>query len=336
MRQFYNAFRYDPQIKIKNFSRATTSTLIKIYEQLIEKNPKFLLDELQDKSEIYSRFISPDKDDEFYSGLRDLLHVGAAPSYILLLYFFSKYYEDTNLLEQIIQFLVKYFVRRNITDFPATRELDKIFIDLVDISEEKGEITFSFVKNYLTAPGRFADDETFINMLLGDIYITNTNMARFILSKLEESHMTKENWRDLWAKTKYNKYIWTIEHILPEGGNLPKEWIQTIADGDAEKAKIIQGMCVHKLGNLTLTAYNSNLSNFSFIKKRDRVDDKSSNYIGYKNGLYLNKELAEKENWTVEDITNRTKKLVKEVFELFAVEDRPLPPIKLPCLDGEE
>ncbi len=43
LRQYYNAFRYDDKIKIKNFPRATKSVLIKIYEQLIEKDPELYL-----------------------------------------------------------------------------------------------------------------------------------------------------------------------------------------------------------------------------------------------------------------------------------------------------
>lgn len=87
-----------------------------------------------------------------------------------------------------------------------------------------------------------------------------------------------------------------------------------------EEAEKLQVEWVHKLGNLTLTAYNPNLSNFSFKKKRDRKDNRG-NYIGYKNGLYLNRELAKKNSWTIEDIKNRTNHLVKEALNLFKIED---------------
>ena len=222
LRQYYNAFRYDDKIKVKNFPRATKSTLIKIYEQLIEKDPEFILTELVNKSKIYNRFILPNPEDNIYHELLDLLHVGAAPSYTLLLYLFSKY-EDTNFLKEVIRFLVKYFVRRNITDFPATRDLDRIFMSLVDACEDNGNINVNFIVSYLTKPERFANIETFKNKLLGDIYTDNTAMARFILCKIEETHMTKETWKDLWIKDKSNKYVWTIEHIFPEGSNIPQD-----------------------------------------------------------------------------------------------------------------
>ena len=131
--------------------------------------------------------------------------------------------------------------------------------------------------------------------------------------------MTKETWKDLWSKDKNNKYKWTIEHIFPEGQNIPKDWVQMIANGDEKRAKELQEKYVHKLGNLTLTAYNPNLSNLTFIEKRDRKDGRG-NYIGYKNGLYLNKNLTNKTRWTVADIEERTKELVKEALNLFMVE----------------
>ena len=334
LRQYYNAFRYDNKIKIKNFPRATKSVLIKIYERLIEKDPEFILNELVSKSEIYNRFISPNPNDELYYNLLDLLHVGAAPSYTLLLYLFSNY-NDTKFLKEVVKFLVKYFVRRNITDFPATRDLDRIFIGLVDACENSGKIDVNFIVSYLTKPERFADIETFKNKLLGDIYTDNTAMARFILCKIEESHMTKETWKDLWIKNKNNKYVWTIEHIFPEGHNIPRDWIQIIANGDEEKAKKLQEKCVHKLGNLTLTAYNKKLSNFSFIRKRDRKDDQG-NHIGYKNGLYLNRKLAGKNKWTILDIEERTKELVRSALELFAVNEENIGDIEFSCSNGGE
>jgi hypothetical protein len=44
---------------------------------------------------------------------------------------------------------------------------------------------------------------------------------------------------------------------------------------------------VHKLGNLTITGYNSTLSNRSFEVKKNMNDD-SGNHIGFNNGLTIN------------------------------------------------
>jgi len=74
---------------------------------------------------------------------------------------------------------------------------------------------------------------------------------------------------------------------------------------------------VHKLGNLTVTRYNSALSNFPFEKKRDRQKD--GLYVGYKNGLEINKEIAQKDNWTIQDIVARTETLAAELLKIYSL-----------------
>jgi hypothetical protein len=170
----------------------------------------------------------------------------------------------------------------------------------------------------LTNPARFADDRIFEDRLRGNIYEDNTDVARFILCKIEELHQSKEIYSDLWSRDKSEKFIWTIEHIFPEGENIPDDWVNTIAQGDKARAKELQIEWVHKIGNLTLTGYNSNLSNLSFEKKRDRKD-KNGKLIGYKNGLYLNEDLKDKNSWEVSDIERRTESLVKLAMDLAKV-----------------
>ena len=87
-----------------------------------------------------------------------------------------------------------------------------------------------------------------------------------------------------------------------------------IAGGDADLAKQYRMEYVHKLGNLTVTRYNSALSNFPFEKKRDRQKD--GLYVGYKNGLEINKEIAKKEKWAIQDIAARTEALSAELLKI--------------------
>ena len=50
IRQFYNAFKSNADIKVGNYSKATRSNIIKIYETLIAKNPTYIFDQLIEKS----------------------------------------------------------------------------------------------------------------------------------------------------------------------------------------------------------------------------------------------------------------------------------------------
>lgn len=135
--------------------------------------------------------------------------------------------------------------------------------------------------------------------------------------RVAEQGMTKETWVDLW-KYEGKLFVWTIEHIFPQGDNIPASWVTMIADGDPKKAKTIQETHVHKLGNLTISGFNSALGNKSFKDKRDRTDSKSRE-VGYKNGLKLNAELATAEGWSVAQIDTRTTTLVDQVMSLFAL-----------------
>ena len=113
-------------------------------------------------------------------------------------------------------------------------------------------------------------------------------------------------------------FVWTIEHIFPQGDNIPASWVTMIAGGDEKKAKAIQETHVHKLGNLTISGCNSALGNKSFKDKRDRTDSKGRE-VGYKNGLKLNAELATSDGWSVKQFDARTTALVDQVVSLFAL-----------------
>ena len=143
--------------------------------------------------------------------------------------------------------------------------------------------------------------------------------TRFILTKIEEAeNQTLEIYSDFWERNKSGIYIWTVEHIFPQGINIPVEWINMIANGDKNLANDYRDKYVHKLGNLTLSGYNQRLSNLSFIIKRDRKD-KKGNFIGYKNGLYLNRQLSTIDFWKIEHIEKRTLFLVEKAKKLFKI-----------------
>ena len=56
----------------------------------------------------------------------------------------------------------------------------------------------------------------------------------------------------------------------------------------------------------------------SFDRKKNRVQDGKN--IGYMNGLWLNKILKEKDNWTANDIEKRTELIVDKAIKLFSLE----------------
>ena len=202
---------------------------------------------------------------------------------------------DADILETI-KLLTRFFVRRNITDTPNTRDLNKIFMQIIsDVEEGKLTGTAIYQHIYDELVRWSATDELFEEKLKGDIYEENVGVARFVLCAIAQKHMTNETWTDLWEQNDYGGkkvFKWTIEHIFPEGKNIPDKWVDMIAAGDRNLANEYLEQYVHKIGNLTVTGYNSTLSNLSFVEKRDRLNAQKL-YVGYKNGLEINKELVE-------------------------------------------
>ena len=64
----------------------------------------------------------------------------------------------------------------------------------------------------------------------------NPDATRFLLCYYEDKFKTNEIYTNLWSRDKSNKYVWTIEHIFPEGENIPTDWIDMIANGDKDLA----------------------------------------------------------------------------------------------------
>jgi len=320
LRQFYIAFKYKPEVEVKGISRATRSTLIRIYEKLIDERSGWIFKELCDKGKVYNRLINPANElnsNTLETLLKDLEHIGGVASYTFLLYLLCEHAIAPVEIENVLKILVPYFVRRNLTDVPPTRDLDQIFVDLITTCRTDANTQVAdLARNYLSDPIRRASDDLFRTKLSGNIYADNVGVVRFILCKLEETQQTREKLTDLWDRDEKGRYIWTVEHIFPQGENIPQSWVNMIADGDKAKAEKYRKSYVHKLGNLTLTGYNSKLGNLSFEEKRERTDRKGR-LVGYKNGLYLNRELKTKSRWRIEDIKDRTASLVDEAIRLF-------------------
>jgi hypothetical protein len=322
-RQYYNAFR-DELKAIHQVPVATRSNLIQVYEKLIDNDARDFLQKIGTAGRLYSVMLSRSREDEdngLGKPLKDLERIQGAPSYLLLLYLFTRkeiMELDNDHLASIITFLARFFVRRNLTDTPPTRDLTRFFMAMIEkIGGLKAWEIVRAIEQQLIAVS--ASEAEFRRKLEGPIYEENSGVTRFILCALAEQAMTRETWLDLWHIDN-KQFLWTIEHIFPQGDNIPKSWVSMMAGGDEKKAKELQQAYVHKLGNLTISGFNSYLGNKSFEEKRDRVD-RQGRPVGYKNGLRLNEDLASATSWSVEQIDRRTEKLVEQVIRLFRLEN---------------
>ena len=165
----------------------------------------------------------------------------------------------------------------------------------------------------MTTKERYSADEDFKKLLIeGDLYSVNTGATRCLLTKLEKSLRTRENDVDFWSLTDAGKLIWSIEHILPQNPDDKSNWNTLFTEEEKKNY-------VHRLGNLTLTCYNSTLSNKSFLNKCSVTDDKK-NEIGLKSGnVKINQYLLDKDDWAIECIKTRSRVLADQIMSFLGI-----------------
>jgi uncharacterized protein with ParB-like and HNH nuclease domain len=332
LRHFYNTFKHLETIKVDKVTRATRSHVIRIYETLINRDAKLLFDELTRSADIYGKLINCEsKSKELSAGLTELAWINSTPAYLILLYLSSleaKHFADGKFLVKVVELLARYFIRRNVTDIPPTRQIDQAFIDVVETCAariKKGKVLdYDWFVAELLKHARPATLKEFKTALGGQIYDNNTWMARYVLIQLDQMHHSREYKPDFWARDEKGKFVWTVEHVLPQAEKLPDHWVKMIANGDRDKASALQDEWVHRLGNLTLSGYNSDLATASLEKKQKLAKDKNvlghKINIGYQNGLVLNSLqikskqgkfcLADAPQWNTEMISARTDLMV--------------------------
>ena len=97
---------------------------------------------------------------------------------------------------------------------------------------------------------------------------------------------------------------------------LSTEWKKMLAGDDSQAGEKIRTDNVNKLGNLTLTTYNAELSNRLFFHKQNEKA------IGYKDDILakgLNSYICQQENgeWGAKQIQTRTELLIEEILKVF-------------------
>lgn len=119
-----------------------------------------------------------------------------------------------------------------------------------------------------------------------------------------------ENWK---RKELVNAENYTIEHILPQNQNVSPQWQQELGD-DWERVK---NKYLHSLGNLSLTGYNSELSDRPFA-------DKKSIEGGFDTSpLFLNASIREATIWNENAILKRASTLAERACIVWKKPDLP-------------
>lgn len=203
-------------------------------------------------------------------------------------------------LKLIIILCISYVFRRSICDIP-TNSLNKTFATLKN--EIKPDDYVNSIKAFFVMRNdykEFPDDDKFAAAFVSrDIYTMRSR--NFILSHLEnygnKAPIIIENY--------------TIEHIMPQNSSLSPEWQQMLG----AKWREVQKTYLHTIGNLTLTAYNSEMSDHPFMVKMDMEG-------GFKeSALRLNAYVVKLNEWNEQTIKERAALLADKAKQIWAYPD---------------
>jgi uncharacterized protein with ParB-like and HNH nuclease domain/predicted transport protein len=241
--------------------------------------------------------LGSETDADLKLAFHDLRELKVDVAYPFLLELYHDYKADTlskaDLLAAV-RLVEAYVFRRAICAIP-TNSMNKTFATFTK-SLKKDRYLESIQAHFLGLPSyrRFpSDDEFHRDFQTRDVY--NFRSRSYWLRRLE-NYDRKE-------RVAVDEY--TIEHILPQNENLSPKWREALG----EEWQRIQKTWLHSLGNLTLTAYNSDYSDRAFSEKRDMPDAPEK---GLKQSpLKLNQGLGILETWNEDTIKSRAGKLAE-------------------------
>ena len=191
---------------------------------------------------------------------------------------------------EILRLCESYVLRRAICGIP-TNSLNKTFATLKNVIREEFYVkSIQIALGSQTSYKEFPKDEAFKREFMMKV-IYNARIRNYLLGKLEK--YDNKNYVDV---TKL-----TIEHILPQNTKLSPKWQEMIGANWGE----VQEKYLHTIGNLTLTAYNSEMSDRSFEQKLEIEG-------GFKqSALRINDYLIRQTQWNENTIIERAKLLAE-------------------------
>lgn len=200
--------------------------------------------------------------------------------------------------KKILQVVISYLWRRAICEIP-TNSLSKTFATLYQ-AVDKDDYVNSIIKAFVfkSSYKRFSSDyEVREKLQTKDIY--HFRLRKYLLEALE-NYYHKE-------PIDLNTANYTIEHIMPQNIEHNLSWQQMLGEDWQE----VHSLYLHSLGNLTITGYNAEMSNKSFVEK---VNGES----GFKHShLKLSESIAQCDVWNKKAIQRRTNILTDIILKIW-------------------
>ena len=225
------------------------------------------------------------------------LHATPASLVVRLLDAYHCEFLSAEHLSEALHLIESYLVRRDVCGDP-TRSYWQQFAKLAYALRKDDVLGYLKVNlHWLSATSyAFPSNVDFQNALEGtNLY--PKKVCRFVLNGLENGN----------SRERTDTTTLSIEHIMPQNENLPREWRKMLG----KEWQDVQDSWLHRLGNLTLTAYNQELSDKSFRQKREATDGFAQS------PLRLNQFVGKQEEWTTKQMSRRGEDLSKEAVLIW-------------------
>lgn len=262
-----------------------------------------ILKELRYYAEIFGAFVYGS--DKYSDRINKLLYrlrvLNQTTCYPFLLHVFDDYHQGViteETVEKILQFILAYLLRRMVCGVPSNT-LRGLFTYLYNrifkVASNKQKYYETLNKFLFTVSSKdvIPSAAEFERALQKANIYGNNALCRFLLLDIENGD----------GKEILQAENLTIEHIMPQ--TLSADWSHIRPEEHEEY--------LHTLGNLSVTGYNSELSNKSFAEKQDIIRENSKAVI-------LNSDVLDKESWNVADIQARAKRLAGIVLTRYKIE----------------
>ncbi len=267
------------------------------------KSPESIADVVQDIYKFSGYYVNmvlhKEPDTELLNGFKNISRLKVGVCYPFFLPIYDDYIAGSiqkHEFVEIISLVENYVFRRAICGIP-TASLNKTFATLYKSIQkvnylEGVKVSFQLLDSYK----RFPSDSEFVKEIVAkDVY--NFRSRNYLLSKLENYN----------RKEQVNVDDYTIEHIMPQNPDLSAEWKKMLGDS----WKNIQDQYLHSLGNLTLTGYNSELSDRPFSQKKAIEGGFNDSPIR------LNDYMRKVDVWNEEQIQSRAKELSVKAKQIW-------------------
>ena len=203
---------------------------------------------------------------------------------------------EANAFAEAIELIESFVFRRAICG-EQTRGYWQVFANLayqIDTERPVESLTVGLAR--LRDTYRFPDDSEF-RQALTERSVYGKRVCRELLERLENAG----------SKEPSDTSNYSIEHIMPQNEKLSAQWREMLGAEWVE----IQRQWLHRLGNLTLTGYNSKYSDRSFAEKKTITG-------GFEeSSVRLNKFVREQEQWTPREMEVRGELLTRRALTIW-------------------